>query len=64
MGAPSLFTSNTKYDIMAKWRISDEVPLRELDGLDHKRCAALHNYIVELGWTQRGLGLNTLDKRT
>ncbi|KAH7078119.1 hypothetical protein BKA63DRAFT_542329 [Paraphoma chrysanthemicola] len=49
---------------MAEWPISDEVPLRELDGLDHERCAALHNYIVELGWTQRGLALNTLNKRT
>ena len=49
---------------MAEWRISDETPLRELDGMDHERCAALHNYIVELGWTQRGLALDTLDKRT
>lgn len=49
---------------MAEWRISDEVPLRELDGLDHERCATLHNYIVELGWTQRGLALDTLDRRT
>lgn len=49
---------------MAEWRISDENPLRELDVLDHERCAALHNYILELGWTQRGLTLDTLDKRT
>ena len=49
---------------MAEWRISDETPLRELDVLDHERCAALHNYILELGWTQRGLTLDTLDKRT
>jgi hypothetical protein len=49
---------------MAEWRISDETPLRELNGLDHERCAALHNYIVELGWIQRGLALDTLDKRT
>jgi hypothetical protein len=49
---------------MAEWRISDECPLRELEGLDYERCAALHNYIVELGWVQRGLALETLDKRT
>ncbi|KAG9185087.1 hypothetical protein G6011_03034 [Alternaria panax] len=49
---------------MAEWRISDECPLREFEGLDHERCAALHNYIVELGWVQRGLALDTLDKRT
>lgn len=49
---------------MAEWRVSDEAPLREIEGLDHERCAALHNYIVELGWTQRGLPLDQLDKRT
>ncbi|KAF2008422.1 hypothetical protein BU24DRAFT_403009 [Aaosphaeria arxii CBS 175.79] len=49
---------------MAEWRISDVAPIRELEGLDHERCAALHNHIVELGWTQRGLALDTLDKRT
>jgi len=49
---------------MTEWRINDEHPLRELEGLDHERCAALHNYIVELGWTQRGFALDTLDKRT
>lgn len=49
---------------MAEWRVTEEAPLREVDGLDHERCAALHNYIVELGWTQRGLALDTLDKRT
>jgi hypothetical protein len=49
---------------MAEWRITDELPLRDLEDLDHERCAALHNHIVELGWTQRGLALDALDKRT
>lgn len=49
---------------MAEWRISDECPLRELGGLDHERCAALHNHIVELGWVQRGLALDNHDRRT
>lgn len=49
---------------MPEWRIRDEQPVRELEGLDHERCAALHNYIVELGWTQRGLALDTLDRQT
>ncbi|KAF7681237.1 hypothetical protein GT037_000213 [Alternaria burnsii] len=48
---------------MAEWRISDECPLRELGGLDHERCATLHNYIVELGWVQRSLVLDSLDRR-
>lgn len=46
---------------MAEWRIAEERPVRELDTLNYERCAALHNLIVELGWTQRGLKLN---KRT
>jgi hypothetical protein len=49
---------------MAEWRVSEEQPLRYLEGLDYERCAALHNYIIELGWTQRGLALDALDKRT
>jgi hypothetical protein len=49
---------------MTEWRISEEQPVRDLEGLDHERCAALHNHIVELGWTQRGLALDALDKRT
>ncbi|KAH8710042.1 hypothetical protein GQ44DRAFT_714715 [Phaeosphaeriaceae sp. PMI808] len=49
---------------MAEWRITEKQPVKELEGLDHERCAALHNYIIELGWTQRGLLLGTLDKRT
>lgn len=52
------------HNTMAEWRISDEQPVSELEGLDHERCAALHNHIVELGWTQRGLTLDALDKRT
>jgi hypothetical protein len=53
-----------RHAIMAEWRITDEQPMNDLEGLDHERCAALHNYIVGLGWTQRGLELDTLDKRT
>lgn len=49
---------------MAEWRITAERPVRELETLDHERCAALHNHIVELGWTQLGLRLAALDKRT
>lgn len=49
---------------MAEWRVTEERPVRKLETLDHERCTALHNLIVELGWTQRGLKLNDLDKRT
>jgi hypothetical protein len=49
---------------IAEWRITAEQPIREFDGLDYDRCAALHNHIVELGWTSRGFALDDLDKRT
>jgi hypothetical protein len=47
-----------------KWRITASQPIRDFDGLDYERCAALHNHVVSLGWTQRGFALSDLDKRT
>lgn len=49
---------------MAQWRITKGHLVRELGSLDHERCAALHNLIVERGWTQQGFELHQLDKRT
>lgn len=49
---------------MIERRVRDEYPTRELEGLDYERGAAVHNHIIELGWTQRVLALETLDKRT
>lgn len=49
---------------MAHWRVTEKQPVRELGTLDHERCAALHNLIVERGWTQRGFEVHQLDKRT
>lgn len=49
---------------MSQWRVTAEHPLREVDGLDYERCAALHNLIVERGWTASGRSLSDLDRRT
>jgi hypothetical protein len=47
------------------WRINAENPLREgLNGIDYERCAALHNLIVEYGWTSAGNWLADLDRTT
>jgi hypothetical protein len=40
------------------------ISVKEPGSIDHQRCAALHNSIVERGWTQRGFELHRLDKRT
>ncbi|GFP59295.1 hypothetical protein TASIC1_0012029800 [Trichoderma asperellum] len=48
---------------MSQWRITPEHPLRQVEGLDHERCAALHNLIVERGWTASGRNLSDLDRR-
>ncbi|KAL7935631.1 hypothetical protein V8C35DRAFT_297840 [Trichoderma chlorosporum] len=49
---------------MSTWRVTTEHPLRDVEGLDHERCAALHNLIVEQGWTTSGRSLSHLDRRT
>lgn len=49
---------------MSQWRVTAEHPLRQVEGLDHERCAALHNLIVERGWTASGRSLNDLDRRS
>lgn len=49
---------------MAQWRVTAVQPLRDVDGIDHERCAALHNLIVEKGWTASGRNLSDLDRRT
>ncbi|KAL7941917.1 hypothetical protein V8C42DRAFT_163763 [Trichoderma barbatum] len=36
----------------------------EIEGLDHERCAALHNLIIEQGWTASGRNLSDLDCRS
>ncbi|UKZ75809.1 hypothetical protein TrVFT333_003503 [Trichoderma virens FT-333] len=49
---------------MSQWRVTAEHPLREVEGLDHERCAALHNLIIERGWTASGRSLTDLDRRS
>lgn len=49
---------------MSQWRVTVENPVRNLNGLDHERCAALNNFIVERGWTASGRNMTDLDTRT
>ncbi|PTB72909.1 hypothetical protein M440DRAFT_1384314 [Trichoderma longibrachiatum ATCC 18648] len=49
---------------MSQWRVTAEQPLRDVEGLDHQRCAALHNLIIERGWTASGRSLSDLDRRS
>jgi hypothetical protein len=46
-------------DDESTWRVTPESPVREVDGMDWERCAALHNLIVRLGWT--GIGNEQAD---
>lgn len=36
------------------WRVTPENPVREVNGMDWERCAALHNLIIRLGWAVSG----------
>ncbi|OKL55834.1 hypothetical protein UA08_08922 [Talaromyces atroroseus] len=49
-------------DDQLTWRVTPENPIREMDGMDWERCAALHNLIVRLGWT--GMGNSDQDMPT
>jgi hypothetical protein len=41
-------------DDESTWRVTLENPVREVDGLDWERCAALHNLILRLDWAVSG----------
>ncbi|KAE8443775.1 hypothetical protein EG329_001369 [Mollisiaceae sp. DMI_Dod_QoI] len=33
-----------------QWLVTPENPPRDVDGMDHERCAALHNYLIQYAW--------------
>jgi hypothetical protein len=41
-----------------EWLVTPQNPPRPVDGLDHERCAALHNYLCQYAWisSNRDLG--------
>ncbi|TKA76071.1 hypothetical protein B0A55_05700 [Friedmanniomyces simplex] len=39
---------------VSHWLVTDENPPRDVDGMDHERCAALHNAIFKHGWICSG----------
>jgi hypothetical protein len=46
-------------------KVTDENPPRDdIDGLDFQRCAALHNAIVEHGWTRSGRSIAAMPRTT
>ena len=49
---------------VSQWRVTLENPPRDGQELDYKRCAALHNHVLELGWVGSGRDLATLDRRS
>ncbi|KAK2595461.1 hypothetical protein QQS21_006801 [Conoideocrella luteorostrata] len=54
--AAGFSTSTNKY----QWRITVKQPLWKVEGLDHERFAALHNLIIERGWTASDRSLSDL----
>jgi len=43
---------------------AENPPRDDLDGLDFQRCAALHNAIVEHGWTASGRPIDDMPRTT
>ncbi|KAJ6004710.1 hypothetical protein N7540_013079 [Penicillium herquei] len=39
----------------------DNPPRDDLEGMDHARCAALHNYLIQYAWLADGRSLETMD---
>lgn len=41
-----------------EWLVTPENPPRTVEGMDHQRCAALHNYLIQYAWvaSNRDLG--------
>jgi hypothetical protein len=54
-----------KHDVMASepfyWQVTHDNPIRYHDRLDHERCAALHNELVQRGWIGSGRSLDQLE---
>lgn len=48
----------------SQWRVTPENPVRFGDRLDFERCAALHNELIQLGWTGSGKALDQLETLT
>lgn len=49
---------------VSSWRVTPQNPVRFHNGFDFERCAALHNQLVEVGWTGSGNSLDDLERKT
>jgi hypothetical protein len=47
---------------ISPWLVTPSNPARSLPGLDHSRCAALHNHILQLAWVGSGRALDELER--
>lgn len=54
------------FDGMDDWSVlvTAENPARQDGTLDHRRCAALHNMLVEYAWVAEGKALEELERRS
>ncbi|OBT65709.1 hypothetical protein VE03_03370 [Pseudogymnoascus sp. 23342-1-I1] len=51
-------------DDESTWRVTPENPVREVNGMDWERCAALHNHILRLGWAVNGKPKTEIPRET
>jgi len=51
-------------DAVAHWLVTPENPPRDVDGMDHERCAALHNAIFKQGWVSSGRDADDFDSQS
>ncbi|KAF8861289.1 hypothetical protein BDZ45DRAFT_264493 [Acephala macrosclerotiorum] len=50
--------------IIDEWLVTPENPPREVDGMDHERCIALHNYIIQYAWVASNRHLSDLNPQS
>lgn len=51
-------------DDESTWRVTDQYPARDMDGMNWERCAVLHNQIFKLAWEGSGRLIDVIDSRT
>ncbi|TAQ88634.1 hypothetical protein B7494_g3051 [Chlorociboria aeruginascens] len=47
-----------------QWLVTPENPPRSVVGLDHERCAALHNYLIQYAWASSNRDLGSLETQS
>ncbi|KAF4634252.1 hypothetical protein G7Y89_g3857 [Cudoniella acicularis] len=47
-----------------RWLVTPDNPPRDVQGMDHERCAALHNYIIQYAWISSNRQLSEFPKQS